>query len=501
MMARRAAGRDRLPWLIFLLAAGERLAFHLGSRDRGWPFSIFYEGDAEAFFTYAQSILAGLPYDNGIPFHPPLFPVVLAGLHGLLGDPVPHGVLRAIFGLISAAIPALLYTTLRDRIGRGAAVAAALLASFSFALDGLGTASTSEGIAMLLVLAMVRIAIRAPFDSGGRPERRALLLGLLAGLAALARAEGIAVGLLVFAAWCFAGRTRPPGTRLVPAAAWAAGLILALAPWTIRNASSLTAWNDRVGRGIGVELPRFVPITAYGPLNFALANHDGASGGFSRSLLQSKREIAVLDLADPEHARFFLHGTEIGLGWIASHPGGFALLAARKLEIASRALDLGWTPWNLPMGRSGTRLPVDLFAPAASGLRWLQIILIAAGAAVLWRRASARPAVWVLAAPVAAILAATILFFGYVRLGALALPYLFAFEGAALAALGEKLPLRWRARLGSRRAARIAIAAAVVVLAAAALQERDYEATGTTDRPGGKLLRDAPMQIRPLARR
>lgn len=497
MSPRRAKARDLLPWLLFLLAAGERLAFLLGSSDRGWPFSIFYEGDAEAFYTYAQALLAGQPYDNGIPFHPPLFPFLLAGLHALLGDPVPHGILRAILGVASAAIPPLLFTTLRDLIGRGPALITALLACFSFALDGLGTAATSEGVNMLLVLLMVRVAIRAPFDTTARPERRALLLGLLTGLAALTRAEGLAVGLLVLLAWSFAGRTGAPRKRMIPAVAWIAGLVLALAPWTIRNAASLSAWNDRVGSGIGVELPRFVPITAYGPLNFALANHEGATGGFSRSLLRSNRDVAVLDLADPEHARHFLHGTAIGMRWIGEHPGAFLRLAVRKVEITSRSLDLGWTPWNLPMGRSGTRLPVDLFAPDRSGLRWLQILLIGAGAVLLWRRGGARSAVWTIAAPIAGMLSATILFFGYVRLGALALPYLFAFEGVALAALGERLPQEWRKRLRNRWVGRTAIAAAAVMLLAAALQSRDYTATGTSDRPGGKLLRDAPMQIRP----
>ncbi len=493
-----AKRRDLLPWLIFLLAAGERLAFLLGSSDRAWPFSIFYEGDAEAFYEFAQAILAGRPYDNGIPFHPPLFPLALAGLHGLLGDPVPHGILRAILAIASAIVPLLLFLSLRRAIGRGAALAAALLACFSFALDALGTAATSEGLSMILVLWMVLLAMAARFDGDARPRRRAALLGLLTGLAALARAEGVAAGLLIFAAWSCVGRSAPWRSRVAPSLFWVGALALVLAPWTIRNAVSLSAWNESVGRGIGVELPRFVPITSYGPLNFALANHDGASGGFSRALLRSKSEVAVLDLADPEHARHFIHGGEIGLAWISRRPGAFLRLAGRKIEIASRALDLGWTPWNLPLGRSGTRLPVDLFAPDRSGLRYAQILLAVAGAALLLRRSRDRSTLAILAAPIVALLAANVLFFGYVRLGALALPYLFALEGIALAALAARLPAGWKARIAGRWGVGIAIAAAIAILAVAATQDRNYTASGTSDRPGGKLIRDAPIRIVPI---
>jgi hypothetical protein len=122
--------RDLIPWILFLLACAERLAFQFGSRDRAWPFPIFYEGDAETFYNYAQAILHGTRYDNGIPFHPPFFPLILAGLHALTGDPVRHGIVRAVLGCASAAVPSMLYVFMRGPAGRGAALAAGLLTAF-----------------------------------------------------------------------------------------------------------------------------------------------------------------------------------------------------------------------------------------------------------------------------------------------------------------------------------------------------------------------------------
>jgi 4-amino-4-deoxy-L-arabinose transferase-like glycosyltransferase len=490
---------DRTPWILFLLACAERLAFMIGSRDRAWPFPVFYEGDAEAFYNYAQAILRGTPYDNGIPFHPPFFPLVLAGLQALTGDPVRHALVRGILGIGSAAVPAMLYLLLRDSAGRAAALAAGLLAVFSFGLDAIGVSATSEGIFMLLALGLLLLARREPGDAK-RPEIRAITLGFGSGLLALTRAEGIFLGIAVLAVWLSPlarGQTKRCA-RLAGIAA--AGLLLALAPWTIRNAVRLSEWNERAGRGMGATLPTFVPLTAYGPLNFALANNDEATGGFQRKILTSRSETAVLDLADPQHRHYFLHGTGDGMRWIVSHPDRFASLALRKLGITARALDLGWLPWNLPAGRRGTRLPVDLFHPDAGGLRWAQILLAAAGIALLVRRGHERRLLLLLAIPPITVLLATLLFFGYVRLGMTAAPSIFAFEGIAIAAIAARLPRGARLLLSRPLAWRILLAAALALLVFAGTQSRDYRASGTSDRPGGQLQRDAPIRIEPLAR-
>jgi hypothetical protein len=493
------ARRDFTPWILFALACAERLAFLFGSRDRTWPFPVFYEGDAEAFYNFAQAILRGAAYDGGIPFHPPLFPLLLAGLHALTGDPVRHTLVRALLGASSAAVPAMLYLFLRAPAGRGVALAAGLLAALSFGLDAIGVSATSEGLYILLFLGLLLSARAYPKE--GRPGiLRAFFLGAGAGLLALTRAEGILLGLGLVAVWLAPLVRARPRRSAVLALVAAAGLIVALAPWTIRNAVRLAEWNASTGRAIGTRLPTFVPLTAYGPLNFALANNDSATGEFQRKLLTSRSETAVLDLGDPQHRHYFLHGTREGVRWITAHPGRFASLAVRKLGITLRAFDLGWLPWNVPLGRTGTRLPVDLFHPAATGLWLAQLLLAGAGAAAALRSGKNGRLVLLLALPPVTAFAASLLFFGYVRLGMTAAPSIFAFEGFAIAAAAGRLPSPWRIRFRRPVVWGTLLAAMFVLLAIAAAQNRDYTASGSTDRPGGLLQRDAAMKIAPLQR-
>jgi hypothetical protein len=474
----------------------ERLAFLIGSRDRSWPFPIFYEGDAEAFYDYAQALIAARPYDNGIPFHPPLFPALLSILHRILGNPVPHEILRGVLGCLSALIPPALFLGLRDAIGRGPALAAALLAAFSFGLDILGVSATSEGLYLAIALALLWTARVEP-RPGRRTIARGAILGALTGLLGLTRVEGLAVGFLAVAVWITPSLRSAPRRYAPAAVAWIIGLVVALAPSTIRNAASLSDWNADAGQALGVRLPTFVPITAYGPLNFALANNAQATGVFQRKLLSSRQNEAVLDLADPQHRHYFLHGTREGLRWIAGHPGAFLSLAARKVGIMTRALDLGWLPWNLPHGRAGTRRPVDLFAPDPGGLRFLQLLLLGTGIGLLIRGRQVRTLL-LLACPIAGALVAGSLFFGYVRLGAVALPFVFALEGVAIARIAGRIPAGPRARLGAGPVPRILAVAALALLVFAMTQDRNYRASGTSERPGGELIRDAEMKITPL---
>src|SRR6185437_1643729 len=52
--------------------------------------SAFYYGDAPRFVAYATAILQGRLFDNGIPFHPPGWPLLLAAFMRLCGA-AQHG--------------------------------------------------------------------------------------------------------------------------------------------------------------------------------------------------------------------------------------------------------------------------------------------------------------------------------------------------------------------------------------------------------------------------
>jgi len=76
--AQRQTHKEQAPrtdlWIaagLTLLAWVHRLIFLRSNRDFSWPYTIFYEGDAETFYSYARALLEGKLYDEGVPFHPP----------------------------------------------------------------------------------------------------------------------------------------------------------------------------------------------------------------------------------------------------------------------------------------------------------------------------------------------------------------------------------------------------------------------------------------------
>jgi hypothetical protein len=196
-------------------------------------------------------------------------------------------------------------------------------------------------------------------------------------------------------------------------------------------------------------LHRFPFVSSYGPLNFALANHAGATGGFDRSPLEEPPRLAGgaasypaflvqglppadLTFVYPPHLKLFNEGDSIGWRWIREHPGDSARLAAKKLSIFWSGAASGLTGWNLPMGLSGRRRPVDAVAPDsdAPAVVWRVTIGLVCLAGIFFgaRRAALVP--WLLF--LATRIAVTLLFFGYVRTGATAIPVIAILAGLAV---------------------------------------------------------------------
>jgi hypothetical protein len=186
-------------------------------------------------------------------------------------------------------------------------------------------------------------------------------------------------------------------------------------------------------------LHRFPFVSSYGPLNFALANHAGATGGFDRSLLQEPPPLSRgassypaflvqglpppdLTFVYPPHLELFNEGYSTGWRWIRERPGAFARLAARKLAIFWSGAASGLTGWNLPAGQSGIRRPVDMVAPhdSAPATIWRIAFLLVAAAGVVAGRQNRALLPWLLF--LATKIAVTVLFFGYARQGAIAIP-------------------------------------------------------------------------------
>ncbi len=215
-------------------------------------------------------------------------------------------------------------------------------------------------------------------------------------------------------------------------------------------------------------------VALYGGLNFYLANHPRAGGGFDRSPLDApppltggaarypRRLIAGLPPPDlaltyPPHLEIVNHGYALAGRWIADRPNDYLRLAGRKLGSFSAGATLGLGGYNLPLGLSGVRRRVDLVVPEGGVLpaAWGLALL----AAALWglsnglRRDAAALSPWL--AFLISKLVVVSAFFGYARQGASVIPVLALL--IALAA-GE-------APEGRRRGTRIVVAAVLLLLA------------------------------------
>jgi hypothetical protein len=535
--------RQDLRWalVLVLLAFVHRAAFLFSNQDASWGFSLFYEGDAEVFFQYARALLDGRPFDGGVPFHPPGFPVFLALVYTLLGageatSAVPHTAVRLAMAAIGSVSVGLTFLLVRPYLGRATAAAGAALSVVAFALYVIHVSPVSEvlfqAVLLLTLLAFTR-GLRHPLSAPGaaprHPRWMGLVTGVLLGALALVRAEGIFLTAVVLAVGGVAAlrpghevdptprsskrrhtpaARGPEGTsgrrgriaRLVPWLLVVAGVLVVIGPWTIRNAIRLAEINRQLGPRLAEPLPTFVPLTIYGPLNLALANHPGADGTFSRVLLADRTGSGDLDLKDPEHLAMFLHGDRMAWAFIRADPKAFLGLVVRRWGLSFSVLEHGFTQWNVPAGVAGVRNPVDMMVPHGVGAMWVTLPLLVVGATLaVRRRGGERRLVGLVGLVTLQLLAATALFFGYARLAAIYLPLWLALGGVALAALGRELVDRWPGlgRAARPRTALIVAGVLLVVALVGARGERRFDTFGTPLPGQERLNPNLPVRIEP----
>jgi 4-amino-4-deoxy-L-arabinose transferase-like glycosyltransferase len=480
-------------WL-FGLAALARVLFLSGTMDRLEPWSVFYYGDSRLYREFALAVMRGESFDNGIPFHPPLFAYVLAGIIGFVGE--NPWAMRAVLAVAGATVAPLTYLLGRRLWGRGVALTGALLATFSFGLLVAAVSANTDAIYIPILVAQALLLVDlADAMAAGEARRRATVLlavasGVLLGLGSLTRAEHLLLALAVPAVTAL-GRPAPGLRRIatISAVVFAAAAVI-IAPWTIHNWISIGRFNQ-ANPDLAEPLPRFVLVSNYGAVNFALANGEGADGTFRPELLIGK-SADKLDFHEPRQIEIYLHGYREGLSYLASHPAGAAKLVARKLGISLEAGALGFGLSNRPGGLTGRRRPVDMFAPDSPLLLPFSAILTGLG---LWvsRRHWRRGSPIVLAGIHKTVICAA--FFGYVRLFVHLSPFGFLLQAAALAALVEMIGPGWR-KIAA--ACGIAVAALLMVeLGTGAVSPLNFTASGSSDPSNGKLIQDAEIRLAP----
>ena len=484
-----------------LAATIERLSFARAWGESASLTSAFYYGDALRFVEYAKAILLGRPFDNGIPFHPPGWPLLLAGFLKLFGAEhagdvvIPVTAVKLLIASLSGLAVGASALLGYEIAGIGAMLAIGLLGTFNFGHIVQGSVANSEtlyGLCMMLTLFAAWRWLRAP---GSRPVLWSALAAAAGGCATVVRAEFLACAAAIgLVAWLARGGRANLAT-------YALVFCGVLAPSTIWHWRTLTAFNaGHVGRVAG-PLPTFAPVTSYGPFNFAMGNHPDADVGPNRDhplLDRCTQETDVrlsageLDLQCAAVYDLYVHGYAIGLSWIAHNPGDAFGLALRKVGRTLGCLSFGYFIDDVGAGVDGTRWRVDMMDPSSAWLLPIHLMLIVGGIVVLWPQPLAIP---LLAAPLFALIASTVMFYGYVRLGVAYLPVLWILEGAAIARIGRRVARRRAVSNENIVVAMAVLASLVAVDALRARSERTVVLNGVRT-PGGALVQDETLEIR-----
>ena len=394
----------------------------------------------------AWSAAQGKPmsiYPRGEPtaFRAPGYPFLLAGLYRVFGHAYRAG--RIALSLLGVATCLLVYV-LGRRIGlqRDAALIAALVTAVLPSQFYWSVHLMSETLAAFLnvaaCLALVRTvggcrseyearSVPAGTEACAPPGRdrgltvrgRAspgvafLLTGLLCGLAALTRAASLLFPVVVVGLWLVSSRMRP--RRVVLAgAALLAGTVLAILPWTVRNAYAFD---------------RFALISTNGGSTFWGANNEIVAvpgkhwgGWVTTNAHRERKRREVLPLGnevDRDRAEW-----RIGLEYLYRNPGRIPMLVAGKLvRLMAPFPDSPNRVYRLAIGSS-----------------WLLLLALALpGMVLLWRRPDTRRRVVLLHLELMVLLATTVVFYGSARFRMPYEPFLAVFAGAAAAGLAGKV--------------------------------------------------------------
>jgi hypothetical protein len=475
--------------LILLFALLIRLLFIRSVVDHDWPFSVFYYGDSQHYHLYAMALLNGELYDQGIPFHPPFYAWFLAGLYKILGPPVnsgyPYKFWMAVIGSISVAFT---WWWWRKAIGEFWSWIGAALLCFHFGWLLFSATFANEVLYCLFLSATAGMLwLRAKTFSW----RDTAILGILSGVATLTRGEHSSLWpFLLFYLWIRRDRTLSFKSHF---ARWTLAVmisVIVLIPTTVRNWRVLGAYNEKTSH---LEpLSRFVPVTSYGPVNFALANSDSADGGFTPDLISQLGGGGGIDMENAGHRKLYIHGYSIGTAWITQKPGKAAQLFLRKLDRWLDGFRLGLGVSNFPGGLSGNRPPVDLFVPDSTFAKWPRVLLLAVG--IFFSLKKEYRAYSICSLMLLHRLILTELFFGYARGLVVMLPVIIPLALLPLIVAAGKWP-------AIKKIVGTVTIVAVIVFTLQALElgsgpPRNFQASGSSDNRG-KIIQDDWVKIWP----
>src|SRR3954452_21582673 len=329
-------------------------------------------GDAVTYHEWARTIAAGTGWVH-VPHpeiglvnvdptpsaeHPPLFSLLLAGLwklglHSYTGE-------KLAMCVVGSATVALTALAAREAAGeRAGLIAGALAAVYPLLWVADGSLLSESLYGPLLAGAMwaaIRFARQPRVGLG-------LAIGALVGLAALARGEALLLVFALFIPLGLGAASLPSARRWLMVAAMVGGMVVVIAPWTIRN---LTTFNDPV------------LISTNSNATFAGANCDRTYHGDSIGTWRLDCYGGNPTGDESEQATFY---RKAGLSYARDHAGRVPVVAAvRFLRVWDLYRPRQQIAYEFLEGRSrwASRLGLLVYYPT--------LVLAVAGVFVLRRR-------------------------------------------------------------------------------------------------------------------
>jgi 4-amino-4-deoxy-L-arabinose transferase-like glycosyltransferase len=356
--------------LAFVLAFGRTQTFNPGA---GFAFSdtFFYSWVGAAISQGHGFTFLGHPTAHW----PPGYPVLLAGVYRVFGADTQNALdANAVLGALT--VPLVYLIALRT-FGRPAAVAAAAVLAVLPGQILIGDVALAETLYVFELVAFVALAIVL-----GRRRRSLVVLGVVAGLAALTRGEGLLFPLIVLGMW-WVGRGRRAALR--DTAAVAAVMVLTIAPWTIRNA---------------VVMHGFVPVATNASATLWSGHNDRADGG---PVYHSAAELAALSGLSEVDASTKVRNDAIH--WAVSHPLRELGLIPLKLNALARGDSEVVSTWidatgQRPLGVRAAALASGLADLSSYALIAALLLSVALFGRSLWRVPAMRGVLLFLAAAI-----------------------------------------------------------------------------------------------------
>lgn len=300
------------------------------------------------------------PLDRRTAFRPPLYPLMLAVVYTVFkAGPDVGRALGAVLGVLTVL---LIYLVALQLWGRTVALVAGGLAAVYPSLAMLNAALLTESPFLAIEVALVLAVLR--YRSSRHPGWAALA-GVLCGLAALTRSNGLLLAIPALLGVLGPGRPALGRRALVGPAVVIVGAVVAIAPWTIRNAMVFHA---------------FVPLTTQTGFGIAGTYNDEARvvDGYKSvwQLTTRTREYGPIYTtpgidevrADAQVRRRALDFARRDPGYVAQTTG---LSVLRTVELAGLP----------PGGSKADRIQRGLVVSTASLARWTFYVAVLLG---LW---------------------------------------------------------------------------------------------------------------------